>query len=140
MLEYIQNELNRTFTENGAITYKSTGSECLDLFSTIGALRHADKEEMIIRFTRAYTENPDLAMKILFFARDIRGGLGERRVFRMIMNWLAVHEPKTVKKNIEYIAEFGRFDDLLALIDTECESAMAEYLKKQLEADRIAMK
>lgn len=140
MLEYIKKESNQTFTENGAVTYESTGSECLDLFSTIGALRHADDEEIIIRFTRAYTENPDIAMKLLFFARDIRGGLGERKVFRVIMNWLAVHEPETVKKNIEYVAEFGRFDDLLTLIGTECESAMVEYIKKQLESDKIAMK
>ena len=140
MLEYIKKESNQTITENGAVTYESTGSECLDLFSTIGALRHADDEEIIIRFTRAYTENPDIAMKLLFFARDIRGGLGERKVFRVIMNWLAVHEPETVKKNIEYVAEFGRFDDLLTLIGTECETAMVEYIKKQLESDKIAMK
>ena len=139
MLEYIKKEANNTFTENGAVTYESTGSECLDLFSTIGALRHADEEEIIIRFTRAYIENPDIAMKLLFFARDIRGGLGERKVFRVIMKWLAVHEPETVKKNIEYVAEFGRFDDLLVLIDTECESIMIEYIKKQLEIDKLAM-
>lgn len=140
MLEYMKKESNQTLTENGAVTYESTGSECLDLFSTIGALRHADDEEIIIRFIRAYTENPDIAMKLLFFARDIRGGLGERKVFRVIMNWLAVHEPETVKKNIEYVAEFGRFDDLLTLIGTECESAMVKYIKKQLEADKISMK
>lgn len=140
MLEYIKKEANKTLTENGAVTYESTGSECLDLFAAIGALRHANDDEIIIRFTRAYTENPDLAMKLLFFARDIRGGLGERKVFRIIMNWLAVHEPETVKKNIEYVAEFGRFDDLLTLIDTECEAAMAEYIKKQLEKDKAAMK
>lgn len=140
MLDYMKKELNQTLTENGAVTYESTGSECLDLFSTIGALRHADNEEIIIRFIRAYTENPDIAMKLLFFARDIRGGLGERKVFRVIMNWLAIHEPETVKKNIEHVAEFGRFDDLFTLIGTECESAMVEYIKKQLEADKIAMK
>ena len=140
MLEYIKKEANKTLTENGAVTYESTVSECLDLFAAIGALRHANDDEIIIRFTRAYTENPDLAMKLLFFARDIRGGLGERKVFRIIMNWLAVHEPETVKKNIEYVAEFGRFDDLLTLIDTECEAAMAEYIKKQLEKDKAAMK
>lgn len=139
MLEYIKKESNQTFTENGAVTYESTGSKCLDLFSTIGALRHANEDEIIIRFIRAYIENPDIAMKLLFFARDIRGGLGERKVFRVIMNWLAVHEPETVKKNIEYVAEFGRFDDLLTLIDTECESAMIAHIKKQLETDKIAM-
>lgn len=139
MLESLKNESNRTFTENGAVAYESTGSDCLDLFSTIGALRHSDDEEIIIRFARAYAENPDLAMKLLFFARDVRGGLGERRVFRVILHWLAAQEPESVKKNIAYIAEFGRFDDLLSLIDTACEAAMIECIKMQLDADRLAM-
>ena len=107
MLKYLKNAANMTYTENGAVTYASTNSECLDLFGTIGALRHADDKEIITRFIRAFTENPDIAMKLLFFARDIRGGLGERKVFRVVMNWLAANQPATVKKNIEYIAELS---------------------------------
>lgn len=140
MLEYMKIEANQTLTENGAVTNESTGSECLDLFATIGALRQSSEDEILLRFTRAYTENPDIAMKLLFFARDIRGGLGERKVFRVIMNWLAVNEPETVKKNIEYVAEYGRYDDLLTLFDTECESAMLRYIKKQLLNDVETMK
>ena len=104
MLEYIKNEANMTLTENGAVTLESTGSECLDLFATIGALRRESDEEIVTRFIRAYSENADTAMKILFYARDIRGGLGERRVFRVIMNWLADHKPKSVLKNLEYVS------------------------------------
>ena len=100
MLDFIRQETAMTWTENGAVTYESTGSECLDLFASIGALRSASDAEIIIRFIRAYTENPDIAMKLLFYARDIRGGLGERRVFRVILHWLAVNEPAAVKKNL----------------------------------------
>lgn len=139
MLAHIKNEANITLTENGAATYEITGSECVDLFATIGALRKSCDEEIIARFTRAYTENQDIAMKLLFFARDIRGGLGERRVFRVIINWLAENEPETVKKNMKYIAEFGRYDDLLALMDTSCEKMMLEYLREQYKADCAAM-
>ena len=89
MLNYLKNEANFTLTENGAVTHETTGSDCLDLFASIGALRHADEEEIISRFVRAFTEDRDSAMKLIFFARDIRGGLGERRVFRTIMNWLS---------------------------------------------------
>ncbi len=139
MLEYLKNEANLTYTENGAITYESTGSECLDLFATIGAIRREEDSEIISRFIRAYTENKDIALKILFFARDIRGGLGERRVFRVIINWLAQNEPQALNKNLCYIAEYGRFDDLLSLIGTKCELTAITYIKKQLEEDLSAL-
>ena len=54
MLEYIREEANKTYTENGAVTLESTGSECLDLFASIGALRRESDEEIILRFARAY--------------------------------------------------------------------------------------
>jgi len=139
MLNYLKDEANFTLTENGAVTYASTGSDCLDLFASIGALRYTDDEEMISRFVRAFTEDRDKAMKLIFFARDIRGGLGERRVFRTIMSWLAENEPETVKKNIQYVAEFGRWDDLLCLMGTVCEAEMLAYIKNQFYTDLKAL-
>ena len=50
MLEFIKDELNTTITENGAVTYATSGSDCLDLFATVGALRHANEEEIVARF------------------------------------------------------------------------------------------
>ncbi len=139
MLEYLKNEANRTYTENGAVTYETSGSDCLDLFATIGAIRREEDCEIISRFIRAYAENKDMALKILFFARDIRGGLGERRVFRVIINWLAQNDPQVLNKNLCYIAEYGRFDDLLSLMGTKCEAMAMAYIKKQLEEDLSAL-
>ena len=68
MLQFLKKEANLTATENGAVTYRTTGSDCLDLFGTIGALRNADEQEITSRFLRAYIEDADLAMKLLFFA------------------------------------------------------------------------
>lgn len=66
MLDFIKREANIAYTENGAVTNETTGSDCLDLFASIGALRRASKDEVITRFIRAYTENADMAMKLLF--------------------------------------------------------------------------
>lgn len=140
MLEYLKKEANVAFTENGAVTHATTESDCLDLFATIGALRRESDSEILTRFTRAYSENKDIAMKLLFFARDIRGGLGERRVFKVILNWLADNEPATVRKNLSYVAEYGRYDDLLCLMGTACEDEMLDALKAQFEADNEALK
>ena len=78
-------------------------------------------------------------MKTLFFARDIRGGLGERRVFRTILTYLAVNEPESVRRNIANIAEYGRYDDLLTLISTPCEADMMAYVMEQLKNDINAL-
>ena len=139
MLEFLKNESNKTYTENGAVTNRSTGNDCLDLFATIGALRHESDREIADRFLRAYTEDPDIAMKILFFARDVRGGLGERRVFRSILRWLAANERGSLVRNLGHIAEYGRWDDLLILLDTPCRKEAVAVLKKQLDADLAAL-
>ena len=139
-LEDLRKEENLTYTENGALTNRSTNSYCLDLFATIGALRNAEDNEIISRFIKAYTEDRNMAMKILFFARDIRGGLGERRVFRSILKWLSVHEEDSLRKNIMHVPEYGRFDDLLSLIDGPCEKDMLSFIKEQLDKDLAALK
>ncbi len=139
MLQYLKQESNKTFTENGAVTLKTTDSDCLDLFATIGAIRRESDEEITARFIRAFAENNDVAMKLLFFARDIRGGLGERKVFRVILNWLGNNYPETVRKNLNYIAEYGRYDDLLVLFDTPVEKDMLELIRQQLRKDLYAV-
>lgn len=135
MLNHLKSEANIAYTENGAVTNASTMSDCLDLFAGIGALRAADDQEIIRRFVRAYAEDADIAMKILFFGRDVRGGLGERRVFRVIIHWLAENRAESLRKNIELIPEFGRYDDLVSLIGTACEKDALRTIRKQLEAD-----
>ena len=139
-LEDLRKEENRTYTENGALTNRSTNSYCLDLFATIGALRNAEDNEIISRFIKAYTEDNNMAMKILFFARDIRGGLGERRVFRSIWKWLSLHEAESVRRNITNVPEYGRFDDLLSLLGGPCEKDMLSFIKEQLDKDLAALK
>lgn len=139
MLEYLKDEANRTLTENGAATLQTTKSDCLDLFSAIGALRRQEDREIIDRFARAYCEDPDLAMKTLFFARDIRGGLGERNVFRTILRWLAKNKASSVGKNLPYIAEYGRWDDLLVLLGTPAQQAAIDCLHTQLVRDLTAL-
>ena len=135
MLNHLKNESNKTFTENGAVTHATSLSDCLDLFATIGAIRRQSDEEIITRFSRAFAENADIAMKILFFGRDVRGGLGERRVFRVIVNWLADHEPTALRKNIALIPEYGRFDDLVSLMGTACEKDALAVIRDQLRRD-----
>ena len=139
MLNELKIEANRTLTENGAATLRTTGSDCLDLFATIGALRNAEDQEIIVRFSRAYAEDRDLAIKMLFYSRDIRGGLGERRVFRTILKYLADAQAESVRKNLHYVSEYGRWDDLTILFGTKCEKEAMEVIRDRLAKDLAAL-
>ena len=139
MLEVLKKTANKTYTENGAVAHRTSGKDCLDLFAAIGALRRADDQNICSRFLKAYAENPDLAMKILFYARDVRGGLGERRVFRSILTWLASNEKGSVVRNLPYIAEYGRWDDVLVLLKTPCRKEALALLEEQFREDLAAL-
>ncbi len=135
MLNELYEEQNRTQTENGSAAFNSTGDACLDFFSLAGALRSADGERITALFKRALAENALYAVRTLFYARDVRGGLGERRLFRLCLSILAKQKPKTVEKLLPLFAEYGRFDDILALDNTPCFDVALKLLKEQLDED-----
>ena len=139
MLNFLKKEANNTYTENGAMAYRSTESFCLDMFFKAGAMRNASAEEIEAVVDRAYAEDPDKTMKIVFFARDARGGLGERRFFRTAISALVKTAPEAVRKNIHLFSEYGRFDDLCVLLGTPLERDAAEVIRTQLNADMAAM-
>lgn len=133
--EAMREESTHTFTENGAKAKNTTSNALLDLFGTIGSLRNRNKVEVEALFEEALKVDPLFATKILFYARDIREGCGEREVFKYLINYCAKKHPEVVVNNIPFIGFFGRYDDLYALIDTPLESNMWAYMKEQIKAD-----
>lgn len=134
-LNILKDNMNKTTTFNGANALKSTNSGLLDLFGSIGSLRYRKEVEIENLFSKAFSENNLLAMKLLFYARDIRGGLGERRTARIIYRHLGKVHPVVLKKNLELISHYGRWDDLLVLLDTGLFSHVIEIINRQLEKD-----
>lgn len=126
---------NFTRTENGAVAISSTGDACLDLFGSIGSLRGADETRVQTLFAEAFKENPLTATKIAFYARDIRGGLGERKTFRTLLRYMAEMHPEALRPNLDLIGVFGRYDDLYCLIGTQLEDDMWAAMKKQFDED-----
>ena len=119
-------------TENGMLTNSTSLNNCVDLFFQIGAMRGKNKTRLIEAFVKAYSENPLTAMKLLFWARDIRGGAGERQIFKDIIEYLANTRPEVMRKNINLISEFGRWDDILCLLGTPLENDVFEVISKGL--------
>jgi len=103
-------------TENLMPTNSTTDSFVLDLFADIGALRGKDKKIIITKMYNALQEDPLLATKVLYWARDIRGGAGERNTFRVVIQWMAETYPDIFLKNLHLIPVYGRWDDILAVI------------------------
>ena len=139
MLNFLKNEANSTYTENGALAYRSTQSFCLDMFFKAGAMRKSSAKEIADTVARAYAEDPDKTMKLIFFARDARGGLGERRFFRIAVSALMELAPEAVRRNLKFFPEYGRFDDLFVLLGTPLEKDVAEITDTQLRFDKASM-
>lgn len=135
MLNALKNETNFTYTENGAVSHKTTLNSVFDLFAFGGSYRSRSDEDCILLFKNAFEEDETLAMKCLFYLRDARGGAGERRFFRVVIHWLAKEHPEAVRRNMNYFAEYGRYDDLYVLVDTPLENEMFNLMKHQIAED-----
>ena len=126
-------QTKNSYTENGMVTNSSSLNLCVDLFFQIGAMRGQDKTRLINAFTKAFGENQLTAMKLLFWARDVRGGAGERQIFRDIVTYLAENRTETLAKNLGLFAEYGRWDDLLVLVGTPLENQALSLISKGLD-------
>ncbi len=131
----MDNHSKITCTENGMRAVNTTDSYLLDLFANIGNMRQNSPVEVVNAIAKAFNENPKMTIKLAFYARDVRGGIGERRNGLAMFRYLAENCPDIMRKNIKYIPEYGRWDDLYALIDTPIEKDMWSFIAQQLSED-----
>lgn len=136
-VESLQKSTNKTLTENGAVTNSSTLDPVLDFFSRAGAMRN-NINNAVSLFVDAYNADKQLAVKTLFYLRDIRGGQGERAVFRACLDkWFKI-DPDTATKLIKLVPEYGRWDDLLnSNISLD---VLAPIIREQLLRDVSSMR
>lgn len=134
----LEKQLNneKQLTENGAVGYRTSGKELLDLNFAVSSMRNWNEIEIRKAFTKAYYENPLLAVKWLFYLRDIRGnGMGERRTFRICFKWLVENHFDKAMSLVELIPEYGRYDDWICLLDSKANDIVMSQIKRQLEVD-----
>ena len=135
MLEAMKDNANIGLTENGAVKRVTTKSDLLDMFAMGAAMRSRSDEDIILMWRKAFAENPVYALKCLFYIRDIRGGQGERRFFRLCMKDLATQNTDAALRNLKYIPEYGRYDDLYTFVGTPLEKDAFVFIKNQLMLD-----
>ena len=135
----ILEDYNDSYTENGAKGYKTTGKNLLDMNFKIPSYRNCTSDMIYEDFLKALYEDPNLAIKWLFYVRDIRGGLGERRLFREIMLWLSNDASYLCIALLPIIPEYGRWDDLIYILlytgNSKVQKEYIKIIKNQLELD-----
>lgn len=149
LLTNIKDELNTTTTEKGDIAYNSTLNANLDLYAKAGQIRNSygiDDSLLDDLFENAYEDDLITLLKNMVYIRDIRGGLGEREVFRKMLIKLASHNPiQAVIFGWEITAKYGRFDDIIDLLNyldenkddnnTEAKDLLLYYITNQIAID-----
>ena len=131
----VQNTMQPSFTANGMVTNQSSLDPNVDLFFAIGASRGKD---LTGAFARAYAAEPDVAMKILFWARDARSGAGEREIIRKIIRNLEINQPESLMRNLALVPEYGRWDDLLEFQTPRFKLAAYDLIARALRAGNRA--
>lgn len=139
-MNQLSNDFNYKRTENGALAYKKLNSDVYTLFAMGAAYRSRSDADCILLFKNAFEEDSVLALKCLFYIRDCRGGQGERRFFRTCFRWLAENKPMRARNLIEYLPEYGRYDDLFELFGTPVEKNVMALIEKQLREDMACEK
>ena len=135
----VKTNTNTKLTENGARAYTTQGNALTDLFAQVGALRPRNEREIATKYAAAFAVDPLLATKMLFYAGNVRGGLGERRTFRICLKWLAENHPSIVIKNAALIPHFNRWDSMFTLVGTAAEKEMWKVIADQLNTDMAAV-
>ena len=132
-LNAMYKETSYGLTENEALTFIRSGSSLLDFFAQAGAMR-GNKEEVLNLFKKAFAEDREKAVRILFYLRDVRGGQGERDLFRTCLEWLGTDVPEVFEKIVGYVSEYGRWDDMF-FDNKKCIGIIKEQLNKDKNSE-----
>jgi hypothetical protein len=123
-----------TKTVNGAKTYETSGDVLFDFFAVGGACR----DNVFLAkslFIKAYEEDKESALRVLFYLRDVRGGQGERSIFKSCLRYVYDVDREVFRKVFGFVSEYGRWDDIFDFSDDE---EVSKYIRKQIISDWVS--
>ena len=139
----LENKLNVSYTENGMKGYKTTKNTLVDFNFALPKLRFSENANLELTVKSLFNDKNmkvSVLLRYMFFLRDVREGLGERRIFRAMLKELANKYPFIAKGFIPYVAEYGRWDDLFILAETPLKMDMFDYINNRMQEDYYLMK
>ena len=138
-------EYNKSVTENGMTGYRTTGKALVDINFAVSSLRNVTEEAIEAKWLNVYNEDPISAIAWLFFAGDVRGGLGERRLFKTIIQLIASMKPELMNALLDFVPEYTRWDNLFCILEDDTiaskdvKDRIMDKVKQQLQEDMEGM-
>ena len=123
-------------TLNDMPAHSTSGNALVDFYFMAGSSRNLSEDKIIAYFVNSFTQYPLETLKALFSIRDIRGGMGERRAFRVVFRYLVLNHPKIAKALLPLVPEYGRWDDVFVAFYSTIENDALELIKKALLVDK----
>jgi hypothetical protein len=123
-------------TANGAVTNASSLNKNVDLFFLAGASRGKD---ITPTFVGAMVEDSEVAVRVLQWVRDARGGAGERQTFRNLFGYMLKNEPALASRLMVKVPEIGRWDDVLIAFGTPLEREALRMIASSLTGDNAGL-
>ncbi len=135
MTTLVQSMMNDSYTANGAPTYRSSLDPLVDWFFSSGTLRHKEEDHIKELWYKAWNANPEAAIKLAFYTRDVRGGQGERKTARIIFKELASHpiHAGIFEAFLHLVPEYGRWDDLFIFFNTSLQEPVLGLISNALD-------
>ena len=118
-------------TENGAISYESSGDARLDLF--FKTVRGVSRETLYELLERSWHVSPRDTIRTMFYVRDCRGGKGERKIFMEFMIWLCMKNSTLFEKNLPCVPFYGCFRDLRKMLESASGQNDGWFLDKSFQ-------
>lgn len=133
-IDNLKETANLTTSTNGAIMYSSTFNPLLDFNFKISSYRNGDEDTIINDWDKVMkdiTIPMDVKIKYIYYLSDVREGLGERRLFRIISKYMCENYPDDFKPTLKYIPEYSRWDNLLELVNTPLKREIVSIVREQ---------
>jgi hypothetical protein len=103
----------QTVGMKGSDVYSGSGNSLLDL--SVLLVRGADQQRIEPLFLQALKDNDEDAFVLAFQTRDIRGGKGERALFKMLFATALKARPQLALAVLDLVPEYGCWRDLFSM-------------------------
>lgn len=134
LIKALQIENTITNTKGGQY-YETSFDANLDFFAGISRNNTALKIKDC--FVKALSENNELALANLLYVLDIRGGKGERRIFKKCFVTLCNTNKDLALKVLKFIPSLGRYDYICHGLYTLINDEVVALIKEQLNKDMV---